>query len=850
MTKTLEQDFLSSIPDAATPSPQLSAKEQSFLSGIPDTPDGLASINQSTSVQQPPNALNLNNENFQIASSSPSAVKGISPVPPPVAPNLPEQLASSLYTPVLKYGGMAAGAAAGDIAGGGITPAALATVPALAGLGYAAGANLSDYLDSLIGLKKKTDFFGIPSKEQVTSNIQETAQRIKEGAETELGGRIGGAAISAGLSATMTGARVLATKGPEYIAAIRETAQKLGINLTPAEIVGSRALSMMEHILDNLPWTSGIIQRYRLGEMQKLNGLRDKLIEEGGSSQTIEELGIQVKNLADKFSQKIGLVNKEAQVAMKNRLLEKLGSRATYEDLDISAKEAVQRHQQELSDQVSSAYSGIGKKVDDIIGPQGATPQNTIQAAKKVIAEQESVAPGARNSALLNVAKSLVQDQSSVPSEVAQMYATATPQIKASLEAQFPELLNPSIQKTYQSLDNNIKALNIKKYEQVNNQAGAYQISNAGRQWDDLIQAMKQDRNAMAVATGDSELAKAHETADILFQKKLALFKDPAFKAINNKYPGAIAKTILESGSPELIDRYQSLVGPELANKAKDRLTNDILGLGKDETVVGDSIRKKIADLGTGATSIYSSQELQHFQDIANAVDLREGYTEKLLKNPLFKQIITKGETVPEKLAGNIITPNNIGRAKVMERYVGKEGVKKIADAWLPQLLATNQATGDFRPQTFAKTFDEYGYDTIESWYGKDFANKLKEVATVGRQLGGAESLAGNPSGTGRFMISYYETKKLASQIGKAVTGLAGGAGGAGALGLHPALALGGDGALILGSRQLAKLYLSPAGRKLFVDGLMTPLAAKESGAISGKILSIIGNELRKGENE
>lgn len=801
-----------------------------------ETPTGLSSLNEPVQASAPSQIPFAG-----IDTSTPTTARGFAPPTQIQEPSGAAQLASDIYTPLLEYGGAGVGAAAGFAAAGGPTPLSLATVPAAGGIGFAGGASLADQLDQLIGLKPSGKFLSLPTTEQVKSDVEEYADKLREGAGVAVGGEIGGAVLNRALQATATGAAKAIAKGPEYIAALKETAGKLGINLTPAEIVGSKSLSMMEHILDNLPWTSGIVQRYRAGEIQKLNTMREKLIEERGSPERIEELGIQIKNMADQFMQKVGTVNKDAMNAMKNRLLEKVGSRSSYEDLDISAKEVVARYEQKLASEVSDAYNGVAARIPDFQAP----PNNTIKVAQDIIKQQEELPAAARNNQLYSVAKFFARQNQHVPPEIAAIYSNpqTNPLIKKQLEEQFPEILNTGTEKTYSQLVSNLKRINELKYSNIENVFGTEKMSKLGKDYADFASAINDDLATFAKASGNEEIVQAQKIANDLYIKKLNLFKDPAFRAINNKSPGAVSKAILESGNVELIDKYKSLVGKDLFDKTRDRLTNDVLGLGPEQTVIGDDIRKRLTRLGTSAKSIYSDQELQYFQDIAKATDIREAFNESLFRNPFLKKIVRDGEIVPQKLAANFIAPQNIGRAKLMERFLGKEGVRKTADAFLPELMATNQATGNFMPQTFAKTFDEYGYDTLSAWYGKEFADKLKDVALVGRNLGGAESVAGNPSGTGRFLITYFETKNVATNIAKALTNVATMGGAAGAV-ANPMMTIAGESALIFGPRQLAKLYLSPAGRKLFVDGLMTPRTAKEASQVGGKILAILGNEL------
>lgn len=818
------------------PNPDTLVEDLPDPSSLVETPTGLPSINESTGTSLPQDAQpSLGASDFSNPTSTPTAVSGSDLAKQTTAPILgaPQQGmtgipppmplardASAVYTPLLKYGGAAVGAAGAGVETGGLG--------AFAGgsLGYAGGAFLADQLDQLIGVSAKPKSVS-EVVSRATGNLAEG--ELMAGANAALEAPIGAAMKFLG-----TGASALAVHGPAKIKAISDAASGLGINLTPAEILGSKALGAVESVLDNVPWTSGIIQKYRLGEMQKLNVIRQNLIEEGGSSDTIEQMGLKIKGLADDFMQKTISTNKVASIAMKNRLLDKVGSRESYEDLDIGAKELVQRYQQELAGKVSQAYNGIAGRVGDLSG----VPENTIAMANKILQDQEEISPGSRNVPLIKMAKFFTQSQSDIPPDVLNLYMrpNINPSAKAALEDEYPGLLSSGQEKQYQRLKSNLTIANQNKYSNINTVNGKYQISPEGRDWGLMADSIKSDMGQLINNSGDTNLQEAQKVADLLFQKKMALFEDPAFKAINNKSPGAIAQTILKSGDTEMIEKYKAITGPELFNRTKDRLTNDILGLRDGDIVNGDSIRANVLKLGQGATKIYSPEELTYFKSLANAVDLREGATNELLKNPLLKQTL-KADIVPEKVAQAILVPQKPGAAVAIDNMLGRGSRKKIADAALPALLSTGQ-NGDFAPQTFAKQFDTYGKETLEAWYGKDFTAKLQQLRDASSIMGGAERMAGNPSGTGRFLIGFYEGKRI---LGDTANALAAATVGAGLATGHAVLSLGTDAAMILGSRQLAKLYISDAGKKLFVDGLMTPSVARGASALAARIISMVG---------
>jgi hypothetical protein len=733
-----------------------------------------------------------------------------------------KSIASAIYTPTLKYGGAMTAGVLGLPEAAATGPMAPVTEAAAGATGYAIGGELADKLDQLIGVAKPPS-----SVKDITGR---TVENVKEGVTNELIARPVGAALGTLWGMADTGAHASAEKIGELVT----KAKNMGIDLSPSELVGTKSMAAVESILDHLPWTSSIMQRFRLGQLQQLSSMRDELIAKAGSSNDIEEMGLQIKSMADNFMQKVGTVNKSAMDAMKNRLLQKVGSKSTYTSLDESAQQAVQTYQQELAEQTSAAYKAVADKApkDQIV------PNNTIAVARKIMQEQERVVPSARNNDLYDASRTLSMSHEDIPETILQQYndPNLPPRDKQALAQQYPELNNPELGKTYEDLAANVKAFNIKKYAQVTDAHGAYQITNAGRQWDDLIGGLHDDMDGIVSSSGNNDLIKSHQIARDLYLKKMALFEDPAFKMINDKSPGAVATTILQSGNANLIQRYRALTGEDLFGKAKDRLTNDVLGLGEQDTVNGDDIRARLLKLGDGINSVYSPDELNYFKKLAKAVDLREGATNELLTNPLLKKMVSpSAELVPSGIAKSLVTPQNSGNALAIENMLGKGAKEKVANAFLPQLLSQGQ-NGDFLPQTFAKQFSVYGRKTLESWYGKELTDQLADLADVSGKMSGVQKLGQGTSGY-TYLIGFYEGQRLLRESVHAV---------AGGFSSHAVLSLGMDGTMILGSRQLAKLYTAPMGRNIFIQGLTTPAGSNAAKLLGGRIAGILGNELMK----
>lgn len=168
---------------------------------------------------------------------------------------------SSFSRPVLEFGGAM---------GGGVLAAPAGPVGVAAGgaLGYAAGKGAANRLDEAMGLKE--------APQGIVEGLKETEQGLREGAMAEMGGAVTTKALA---------------RGAKAAPAIVEKAKALGVELTPAEIKNSKPWAMLESALDKIPFSSGIIQRFRAKQGQQLENAAEDIIEQIGSQQSKEAVG-------------------------------------------------------------------------------------------------------------------------------------------------------------------------------------------------------------------------------------------------------------------------------------------------------------------------------------------------------------------------------------------------------------------------------------------------------------------------------------------------------------------------------------------------------------------------------
>lgn len=181
-----------------------------------------------------------------------------------------ENAASKVYRPALEIGGA--------FGGGALASPGIATTAAGGALGYAAGKSAADFIDRKLGIKEPIKTTG--------EAMGETVNSVKEGAMMEAGGVVATKLLAKPLIET-------SVKGADLLV---NAAKKYGVKLTPAEIAKSKPLSLMEAMLEKVPLSSGIIQRFR-GEQgaaldKAAQGLIDKLATSSspqGSGQAIQK---------------------------------------------------------------------------------------------------------------------------------------------------------------------------------------------------------------------------------------------------------------------------------------------------------------------------------------------------------------------------------------------------------------------------------------------------------------------------------------------------------------------------------------------------------------------------------
>lgn len=774
MAKSKEDVFLESLPDS----------ENDFLSGIPNsTPTGLPELSASatptidaaqTPVQVDPALTN--------ASPAPMPTPTPSPAQPPVegASWDKTQAALDVADAALKAGGMIGG----GIAGAPFAPATFgASVPAGAALGYGLGASASNLLQRALGKKKPLN--------NLPEAVLETGQQLKEGAEQE--------AVGAAMSVPMAVAgKVLAplaekagSVGAKSVDYLLAKAEQYGMKLTPAEVTQSKGLQLLENFLSNLPFSAGRINKFRGDQLEALVKQRENLLSNNGGEKALEEVGTRIKNAVDDAVKDYSNFSETNLARLKDRVLQKVGSPETYHDLIQPLQMANEKNILRLRETKNTFYENAKDLMPDDLT---VVPENLIGEASRFKDELLKLPAALQDKQALAVVDELTKSPNPVNADT--IVATR-------------------------------KALNSLVAKETNFVTG--EMTNTGRVYRQMIDGLDKDMTAMAESTGNETIIQAQQIANKANADYKNYLKDPLVKKIaEGKKPDAIVGAVYSPGNDTEIKKFQDFYGPQFAGRAKKVFTNSFLGLNPDPSIpnaplTGNFIRTQMQRYGTTLNTIYTPAEIGYMRRAADVLDGNISLGNEVVKNPIMKSIVKS--PMASGIIDIIVKPRDVGNIALVKQYVGDEGMKEVQNGLVNKLFLKNKY-GNFAPQTFANEFNKYDARVLKSVFPEEVYNDMKHLAEVSTRVGGAEKLAGNPSGTAKNVMMMFGTGFM----------------------VHNPITTTN---ILLGSRAFTELYLSKMGRQWLTKGFTLPAISSQAAQVASKItLLMLEHEKEKMKNQ
>ena len=728
-----------------------------------------------------------------------------------------------------------------------------------------------------------------------------------------------------------------------YLKTVKET----GYTPTAAEITGmrSKGVGMVEGMLSYLPGSTGLIQRARMANLEKLVSLRGDLLAKGGNESTIENVGFRLKQKAEELIK--STVSKRANISAEqsNALVSKFMA-------DVNATSTTSTRDFGLSKALSDFYDGVGsattlssvggKTVQDYLGQAKLRMEKEagekLSSAEKTLGGQEVSLNESQK-----IADQLIREElkSSYPDpKVIRMlrpYASADIETQSldktitlgkgkegvdvtraqnigdylkspEMQKRNPELYNAWIselsqtKKTWTGLN-----LDREKLGALARQENKLDNTQAGRKYILLRSGIEKDMGTHAQGVNPEAHKTFMEGKQEWFQKE-QLFDNDTLK-IMHQNPEDVFKTVVNPGEVENIRKLKAILGDKDFQPMKEIFTRKIIATDKNGVLDVAKTKQNINKYGETFKEVFNKDEQKQFQTmIDKATQVEDGYAKSksmkdvfaldsngnirvdatkknILKNKeqLSKQYtddelnkldsvistlqntnikmlarnkseamnflgtIASGNRAPENIVNAIVKPNNTINIRYMKRLLGPEMSKEVENKFVENYLMEMNQFGYYLPEKSARVFNQYD-KTMRQLMDEPTYREVSNLMRLNRNTAMLDRIAQNPSQTGQTLIG-FETGK---EVLKSVTyGLVAGIGGyeaskKGHTGAGITFAL----ALAFGPRGLAKLYLSPTGRKLLSVGYTIPATSQEGIALATKMATIAGVNILKDKEE
>jgi len=726
------------------------------------------------------------------------------------------ELAGSLYAlhKVVSPIAEGLGLVGGGMAGTAVSPG-LGTV-AVAGMGYAAAERVKKLSGQSLGISKP---------ETATEAFTQTGKDIVAGGAMEAGGQIVGKGIQYGAEKLF---QPFAKQITPEMAETARIAQKEGVTLSPAEITQSKSLGLMEKALNFIPGSAGTIQRAELNQLVQLSNARERLLQqlsEGkGTPESVERVGLAIKDKVDKLIQQGEATKTKDVKQIADDLLRKIGSTDTYESLGMKTQELLSKKSAEAVAKKTALYREVGANV-----PEGELPiANLSNTANKFKTEIEKLPTqsGTLKSILNWVTGGAEMGGTVNVQGIETSVKDLPPQMQAFLKEQTQAATKDwkTLQGFRQQLNDLIRQedLSIK----MNNPNFKGQLTNEGRIYKELKKALDRDFEEIAKQSGGDALDKL-KVANAFYKDEYApVWKNKDIQRLVYSKPETVVDTIFRPNNITEIKTLKKAIGESGYEPLKQKFVSRVI---------------ENAEKGEGGFSwdkVMSQLEKYRPEELAEMLGQREGRA--------FLNAVTKGinresipvadkfllgvikKSTPETVMNMIFHPNNSGNINLVKMTVGNNAFNEAKTAFTAKLLKMSEY-GAYRPVPSVRAVSAFDEPTLNAIYSSEERLALDNLMKLSRAASGAERLAGNPSGTAQSVITFQQGRAVLTNMAKGRPDIAG--------------------AIWFLPKALAKVYLSPVGRKYFTKGLDVPANTELGMNIATKLLSIAGKDAL-GDNE
>lgn len=715
------------------------------------------------------------------------------------------ELYRTVGKPAIEGLGMAGGAVIGSQ--GGVNPVGGI---AGAGLGYGAARNMTGYLDQLLELDRL-------GEKPLSDHFRQTIKDVLLGGAFEGGGQVIGKAVEAGARKVL--APHLSKMTPDNIA-IADKAKSLGMELSPAEITKSKNLALFESMMEKTPFSSDIVSEFReLKQLQPLIKLREEALSSGNLVDATR-LGGQIKKQTDKLLSVFKFAKEDQLNAMRNNVLRNMGSTESFDDLGMAARDLLEKRSAEAVSKKNDLYKNIWESIPD----EKVAIDNLQSTAQKHLAEISRLPD--QDPSLMKTLKwssqKYLPEEERIMSDIAGMPEQARQQVLDQLGITGQQIKDPkTLQNLRVQLNDKIRQedLSIKS----GNPKLKGQLSNEGRIYKDLRQALDKDLEAMAEKTGTGAVDNLKAANAFYAEEYSPVWKQKTIQRMAYSDPEKILDVVFKKNAATEVNLAKKALGDEGFNETiKNMATQRLLGIGKTDLFNPQQLSSNIENIGDiTLSSIYSPSEIKALKSLATRGKL---LLDKELPGGNFLK--ATAQNYPDVIVDSILgTQQRLSNVNIIaknihtiKQAVDKDVFKAIQTSFIERLFSVNPLTGQVRPESFAKMVESQ--KKVLPLMGDTKQTKwLQDIADVTKRMASAERMAGNPSGTAQNVITWGT---LGMVIRNPIKGTF----------------------MALTPEAMAKIYFSETGRRYFTTGLTVPANTKMGTELFTKLSAVIGEDI------
>ena len=698
----------------------------------------------------------------------------------------------------------ATGGMVGGLAG---SPLGLAGAMGGGALGVAAGSSLSDILEQQFGEQEQF--------QTVSDALQRTNENLVLGVGSEAGGQIVGGAVRALGKALAPLAKRMTPDRQNLV----DIAERMGIELSPAEITRSPTLIFTEKILSKVPFAAEEITAFDLKQLSGFVQQRNALLKRGGSPESLESLGKRIQDELDVVIKRNGVVREQAKRNAKNAILLKLGSRESLDDLGRSGQSAIRNFIQ----QKRANANGLFARAANLAGETNrVTTANIDDVVEKISRETAIVNPALMNRDVKAFLKQfrrggnpeLQQALAGIPRALSPKGKT---QIVESLEAQFGKngFKFRDILLLRNRLNDAIDAVDVPKQLNVPG-AGKSGDATAKRFLVRLKVALDADVEAFAERNG-GEVQALLQLGRLRSGEAKAVANQKTVQAFLRERPQDAIEALVHKASPEEMAVIRKAVGAKGFESIQRGLVNALFRTEETEKLSKSAIESRLNRVGfTAVEDVLGKGAFRLIQGVGEFFAKQDKVP---VGNRFFRSLILSS---PEKVAGTIIRSGGADKLRVIERSLGRKAVDRLREGFVSQVLRESETTGGpaVLPGDVAKRFRALDSNTLETLFRTDRAmlKELDDLSTLAEASIGAERRAGSTEGGALGLVGFMTGGLALSAPMKGV-------------------------AFTLRAGSLAKLYNSPAGRKWLTTGFKLPQNSPELFTHIGRLGVVLGTQ-------